>query len=60
MNGKKSKQIRKIVKPQDPITRRVYRRAKKQYNKTPRSLRAEYISELSFLLDLDAQTKPLD
>lgn len=60
MNGKKSKQIRKIIQPQDVITRRVYRRAKKQYNKTPKPLRAEYISELEWLLNLDAQTEPLD
>lgn len=60
MNNKKAKQIRKIIQPQDAITRRVYRRAKKQYNKTPKPLRAEYISELGYLLDLDAQTKPLD
>lgn len=60
MNNKKAKQIRKIIQPQDAITRRVYRRAKKQYNKTPRSLRSEYISELGRLLNLDAQTELLD
>lgn len=57
MNGKKAKQIRKIVQPQDSITRRVYRRAKKQYNKTPRSLRAEFVSELKRLLNLDSQQR---
>lgn len=54
MNNKTAKKIRKIIKPEDQITRRVYRRAKKQYTKTPRPLKAQFISELEDLLGLDS------
>ena len=53
MNNKISKKIRKIINPQDSITRKVYRRAKKQYIKTPKQLRKEFLSSLSSILNLD-------
>jgi len=53
MNNEVAKKIRDIVKPQDPITRRVYRRAKKQYMKTPKHLKADFLLSLSELLSHD-------
>lgn len=46
MNNKISKKIREIINPQDATTRKVYRRAKKQYIKTPKKLRAAFICSL--------------
>lgn len=50
MNGRTSKKIRKIIEPQDSITRKVYRRAKKQYTKTPKHLRANFLTSLKDVL----------
>tara|TARA_R110000772_G_scaffold117012_6_gene222324 strand:+ start:169 stop:330 length:162 start_codon:yes stop_codon:yes gene_type:complete len=43
MNNKAAKKLRAIINPQDKITRKVYRRAKKQYNKTPKNLREDFL-----------------
>lgn len=53
MNSEAAKKIRKIIKPQDATTRRVYRRAKKQYMKTPKNLREDFLLSLSELLSYD-------
>jgi hypothetical protein len=50
MNGKISKKIRSITNPEDPITRKVYRRAKKQYTKTPKPLRKDFLASLESIL----------
>jgi len=50
MNGRISKKLRSIINPEDSITRKVYRRAKKQYNKTPKPLRANFLSSLEDIL----------
>jgi hypothetical protein len=50
MNNKAAKKIRSIINPEDAITRKVYRRAKKQYKKTPKPLRAEFLSALEKML----------
>lgn len=50
MNSKAAKKLRQIIQPQDEVTRRVYRRAKKQYMKTPKPLREEFLFSLSKLL----------
>lgn len=50
MNGRTAKKIRSIINPEDPITRKVYRRAKKQYNRTPKPLRAKFLSSLEDIL----------
>tara|TARA_R110000772_G_scaffold64397_1_gene144098 strand:+ start:403 stop:561 length:159 start_codon:yes stop_codon:yes gene_type:complete len=50
MNNKIAKKIRQIINPQDEVTRRVYRRAKKQYLKTPVKLRGAFLESLSSLL----------
>jgi hypothetical protein len=46
MNKKVSKQLRKICNPIDPVSRRVYRRLKKQYNKLPNHARRDFIELL--------------
>lgn len=51
MNNRVAKKIRKIINPQDTITRKVYRRAKKQYTKTPKNLKADFLVSLSSILD---------
>jgi len=50
MNSKTAKKIREIINPQDAVTRRVYRRAKKQYMKTPKHLRKEFLLSLDLIL----------
>jgi len=50
MNNRISKKIRRIINPQDATTRRVYRRAKKQYVKTPKSLRKNFFLLLDDLM----------
>ena len=39
MNKKVAKQLRKICNPVDPVSRRVYQRLKKQYNKGKEKIR---------------------
>ena len=53
MNNRISKKIRSIISPEDKVTRKVYRRAKKQYTKTPKPLRKNFISSLEELLSGD-------
>lgn len=53
MNGRTAKKIRKIIDPQDAITRKVYRRAKKQYNKTPKPLRVHFLQHLKDMLQVN-------
>ena len=44
MNNRTAKKLRKAIGDiSDPITRRVYRRVKKQYNKIPQDSRAIFI-----------------
>lgn len=50
MNNRIAKKIRSIINPEDTITRKVYRRAKKQYKKTPKPLRAKFLSSLEEML----------
>lgn len=47
MNAKKAKQLRKIIPPIDPSSRRVYRRAKSQYDLTPNYLKREFMLGLA-------------
>lgn len=50
MNGRTAKKIRKIINPEDAITRKVYRRAKKQYTKTPKPFKKDFLISLKELL----------
>jgi hypothetical protein len=43
MNNKISRELRKLCNPVDPISKRVYRRLKKQYNKLPHNARRDFI-----------------
>lgn len=51
MNNKTAKKIRSIIQPRDSITRKVYRRAKKQYTKTPKHLREDFLLSLESILN---------
>jgi len=53
MNNRTAKKIRKIINPQDKITRKVYRRAKKQYTKTPNNLKLDFLRSLEDVLSPD-------
>lgn len=53
MNNKVAKRIRKITGYQDDITRKVYRRAKKQYTKTPKNLKKSFLDSLESMLNGD-------
>jgi len=53
MNGRIAKKIRKITHPQNTITKKVYRRAKKQYTKTPTPLKAQFLESLEKMLNGD-------
>ena len=54
MNKKVSKKIRKIINPRDEITRRVYRRAKKQYKIVPKNLKKEFLDSLDQMINGDS------
>ena len=53
MNNRTAKKIRSIIRPDDATTRRVYRRAKKQYTKTPSNLKKDFIASLKILMSGD-------
>jgi len=53
MNNRTAKKIRSIIKPDDSTTRRVYRRAKRQYTKTPNNLKKDFIASLRILMSGD-------
>jgi len=46
MNNKIAKKLREIIKPDNAISRRVYRRAKDQYKKVPKNLKEDFIKNL--------------
>jgi hypothetical protein len=50
MNNRIAKKIRKITGSEDAITRKVYRRAKKQYAKTPKNLKKDFLKSLELML----------
>lgn len=45
MNGRIAKNIREIIPPYDPVSRRVYRRLKKLYTKAPKSHKEELLRQ---------------
>ena len=54
MNNKIARELRQICNPVDPVSKRVYRRLKKQYKKLPRHARRDFINilrETTFKLD---------
>lgn len=48
MNNKKAKRLRKMLSPENPISKRSYRRAKKLYSRLPEE------SKLDFLTGIEA------
>ena len=56
MNSKISKELRKLCNPVDDVSRRVYRRLKKQYKNLPRHARRDFIQlvkETNFQMDAE-------
>jgi hypothetical protein len=51
MRNTVAKKLRKLVNPENPITRRVYRRLKKEYSSLSKDKKAEFMVSLgkSFL-----------
>jgi hypothetical protein len=49
MNNTKAKEIRSIIPPLDPISRRSYRRAKKKYSSLSREARPIFLKTLKEL-----------
>lgn len=48
MNNKKAKRLRKMLSPENPISKRSYRRAKKLYSSLPEE------SKVDFLMSIEA------
>jgi hypothetical protein len=51
MSGSTSKKIRRIINPRDEITKRVYRRTKKQYLKVPSKLRDDFLKSIDEMIN---------
>lgn len=61
MNNKIARELRKLCNPVDAVSKRVYRRLKKQYKKLPHHARRDFITllrETTFKLD-EAQGRSL-
>lgn len=50
MNQKKAKEIRSIIPPNDPVSRRNYRRAKKRYSKLSALAKPLFLIQLSEMM----------
>jgi len=50
MNNKKAKKLRKILSPENPISKRAYRRAKKIYSRLPEESKADFLMGLEAMV----------
>lgn len=46
MNNKKAKKLRQILPPENPMSKRAYRRAKKIYTRLPENAKADFLAGL--------------
>lgn len=53
MNNKKSKELRKLINPSDDISKRVYKRLKKQYKKLSAEAKPIFINEIKKTLNAE-------
>ena len=63
MNNRVAKELRKICNPVDMVSKRVYRRLKKQYNQLPNYARRDFIKllkETTFEMDPEQSGSVLD
>ena len=63
MNNKIARELRKLCNPVDQVSKRVYRRLKKQYKKLPHHARRDFIDLLrktTFKLDEEQSGSLLD
>lgn len=54
MRNTVAKKLRKLLDPQNIISRRVYRRVKKRYNEFPKALRPSFLKGLEAAIDAGA------
>lgn len=50
MNNKKAKKLRKILNPDNPISKRVYRRAKRAYSRLPENAKGDFLMGIEAML----------
>lgn len=50
MNNKKAKKIRSIISPENEISRRTYRRAKKIYTRLPEHAKNDFLEGLQKMI----------
>lgn len=50
MNNQKAKKLRSIISPENPVSRRAYRRAKKQYSRLPEKAKKDFLDGLEALM----------
>ena len=50
MNNKKAKQLRKLLPPETPVSKRAYRRAKKIYSRLPAAARQDFLAGLEAMV----------
>ena len=50
MNNKKAKKLRKILSPENPISKRAYRRAKKIYCRLPEESKTDFLMGLEAMI----------
>lgn len=50
MNNKKAKKLRKILSPENPISKRAYRRAKKIYSRLPEQSKTDFLMGLEAMI----------
>ncbi len=51
MNNRAAKQLRKIINPENPISRRAYQRAKKHYTSSSAKAKPEFLKLLKGLFE---------
>ena len=51
MNNKKAKKLRQILSPENPISKRAYRRAKKIYNRLSEVGKRDFLDGLQALVN---------
>jgi|TARA_B100000131_G_C17680548_1_gene436316 hypothetical protein len=51
MNRRISKKLKSIVDPQDPVSKRVYKRLKKQYKRLSKDARPLFLEQADYILN---------
>jgi hypothetical protein len=51
MNNKKAKKLRKILSPENPVSKRAYRRAKKIYTRLSKDGKRDFLAGLEAMVN---------